>query len=142
MIRTAVRPVLLMVALGVAVGVASLAILAADPDGPTVDSRLSLYEARRGTTAPRHILDSLTIIEVHHLGFDGKIHSGQLVLNKQVAPEVADLLRQEPAQTGLLDARRVVPDRRLAHPATACDLSLSEYGLVFEMWNLSGHADG
>ena len=38
--------------------------------------------------APQNILDSLEIIEVKYFGFDGRVHAGQIVMNRSIAREV------------------------------------------------------
>ena len=42
-----------------------------------------------GSAAPKEILDNQVLLEVIHLGFDGKTHLGQLVVNRALASEVS-----------------------------------------------------
>lgn len=94
MVRPLVRLGILAVTLSGVVGVVTPTLPAANPIGLIVDSKLSLAEATKGTTAPKRILDSLRIFDVHYLGFDRKPHLGQVVVNKELVSEVDDIFRK------------------------------------------------
>ncbi len=49
---------------------------------------MTLHEALKGTLATKSIIDNLELINVRHLGFDGNVHEGQLVIHKDLAIEV------------------------------------------------------
>ncbi|MEI7673920.1 MAG: hypothetical protein WCK00_17580 [Deltaproteobacteria bacterium] len=47
--------------------------------------------AMAGTEAPREVLESLCLIEVDYLGFDGYRWSGQLVIHRDLAAEIEEV---------------------------------------------------
>ena len=55
------------------------------------DSSLSFEEAIEGTKAPKNVVDSLTLLNVKYISFDGKIHSGQLIINKLVKNDIEEI---------------------------------------------------
>lgn len=53
-----------------------------------VDSDMTFEEAVKGSKAPKSVIDSLCLLNVRYYSTDGKIHSGQLVINKSVKNDV------------------------------------------------------
>jgi hypothetical protein len=53
-----------------------------------IDSKMSFAEATKGTKAPKEVLDSITLLDVHYYSTDNKIHQGQILVNKAVAEDV------------------------------------------------------
>lgn len=56
-----------------------------------VDSAMSLTEAlaqNPNNPAPEDILQSVEVLEVEYFSFDGKLHKGQIVMNKKVIGDV------------------------------------------------------
>ncbi len=60
-------------------------------DDVIVDSDMTFKEAIRGTKATQKVIDSLCLINVQYYSFDGKIHKGQLVINKIVKKDVEEI---------------------------------------------------
>jgi len=60
-------------------------------DAVIVDCDLDFARAVAGTSAPQEILEALRLIEVRYRGFDGRLHQGQLVVQRDLAGEVQDL---------------------------------------------------
>jgi peptidoglycan LD-endopeptidase CwlK len=60
-------------------------------DGVIVDSDLDFACAVEGTEAPRQILETLRLIDVRYHGFDGHRHKGQLVVHRDLAPDLLEL---------------------------------------------------
>lgn len=58
-----------------------------------IDASLTFEEAIAGTKAPREIIDQLILFDVIYLSTDGKIHRGQILSNKEIAPDIAYLFR-------------------------------------------------
>lgn len=61
-----------------------------------IDSRLDLTEALAQNPedpCPEEVLQSLGLMSVTHWGFDGRRHSGQIVVAQTVLPEVAAFFR-------------------------------------------------
>ncbi len=48
----------------------------------------SLAEALEGTLAPEHVLETLELINVRYVSFDGSLHSGQIVMHRDLARDV------------------------------------------------------
>jgi hypothetical protein len=55
---------------------------------PIIDSKMTFAEAIAGTDAPKEIIDSLCILDVHYYSFDGKLHQGQIVVNKILKDDI------------------------------------------------------
>jgi len=53
-----------------------------------IDSDMTFEEAIKGTKAPREVIDSLCLLNVRYYSTDGKIHQGQLVVNKAVKSDI------------------------------------------------------
>lgn len=58
-----------------------------------IDSKMTFKEAIKGTKAPQEIIDQLTLLDVQYLSKDGKIHQGQLVINKAVKDDVEAMFK-------------------------------------------------
>jgi len=54
-------------------------------------SYTSLEEAVRGTEASAEICDSLALVDVEYLSFDGFVHAGQIVVHKDLVADVKEL---------------------------------------------------
>ncbi len=53
-----------------------------------VDSDITFEEAVKGSKAPKNVIDSLCLLNVRYYSTDGRVHSGQLVINKSVKSDV------------------------------------------------------
>ena len=53
-----------------------------------IDSKLTFEEAIKGTKAPKEVTDSLCLLDVKYYSVDGKIHQGQLIINKSLKKDV------------------------------------------------------
>jgi hypothetical protein len=53
-----------------------------------VDSNISFEQAVAGAAAPKHIVDSLCLIDVHYWSFDDCLHQGQLLIHEDTAQDV------------------------------------------------------
>lgn len=56
-----------------------------------VDSNLSFDEAIAGTDAPLDVIGKLCLVEVCYWSFDGKMHQGQLVVQKELRQDLSDI---------------------------------------------------
>jgi peptidoglycan L-alanyl-D-glutamate endopeptidase CwlK len=56
-----------------------------------VESAMGFAEAVAGTAAPRETLESLSLIDLRYLGFDGRPHRGQIVVHRELAVEVGEI---------------------------------------------------
>ena len=59
-----------------------------DDETPIIDSKMTFKEAIKGSPAPQEIIDQLVLLDVRYLSTDGKLHQGQLVVNKMVEEDV------------------------------------------------------
>jgi hypothetical protein len=59
-----------------------------------IDSLMTLEEALSGTEIPQYIRDSLVLIDIYYVSFDGLKHQGQLVVHKNVAAEVVEIFHK------------------------------------------------
>lgn len=56
-----------------------------------VDSDMSREEALNGTSAPDSLLNNILVLNIDYYSFDGKIHRGQLLVNKEVEKDVKEI---------------------------------------------------
>jgi len=55
---------------------------------PIIDSNYSREESLYGSKAPDSVLQNMVLLNVMYYSFDGKLHKGQIVVNKEVEEEV------------------------------------------------------
>ena len=60
-------------------------------DGVVVESGMGFAEAVDGTAAPQEIVASLCLIDVCYLGFDGRPHTGQILIYRELAAEIREI---------------------------------------------------
>jgi hypothetical protein len=53
-----------------------------------IDAQMTFEEAIAGTNAPQDVTEQLTLVDVEYYSFDGKLHRGQLVINKALAEDI------------------------------------------------------
>jgi len=56
-----------------------------------IDSDLTYEEALKGISIPANVKQNLEMITVQYYGFDGRLHQGQLVVNKKVATDLKEI---------------------------------------------------
>lgn len=59
-----------------------------------IDSDMTLEEALQGTKAPKDVVDSMVLLNVEYYGINGKLHKGQLVINKVVENDVKEAFKR------------------------------------------------
>jgi len=59
---------------------------------PIIDSDISLFEALR-KKAPAEFKDRQVILDVFYYSFDGRIHKGQIVIDKRLAKDIGEVFR-------------------------------------------------
>ncbi len=114
------------------------------PAAEVVDSRMSLREAMDGLQMPAELAARMALLEVRHLGFDGRIHRGQLVCDRSVAGDLALVFERLLADSFPIE--RVVPiaaygwddERSMQANNTSC----FNYRSVLDSGTLSEHAKG
>lgn len=58
-----------------------------------IDCNYNFPESVRGIEIPRSILKQLILLEVEYYSFDKKLHKGQIVINKSVKKDVAEIFQ-------------------------------------------------
>ena len=61
---------------------------------PIIDSALNLTEALSGSDISPNIRETLSLINVQYISFDGMLHQGQLVVHKNIAEEVQGIFKE------------------------------------------------
>jgi len=56
-----------------------------------VDSAMTLEEGLRGSSCPSLVKETLSLIDVRYLSFDGRTHQGQLIVHTAVADEMREI---------------------------------------------------
>jgi hypothetical protein len=69
----------------------SITSVQSDSSEIIIDSNLSYAEAISGINIPRAILDQMELLTVQYYGFDGKLHLGQIVLNRNVVQDIKEI---------------------------------------------------
>ncbi len=58
------------------------------------DCGYTLAEALKGKNIPANIKSRLVIVDVEYYSFDGKLHAGQLVVNKDLAKDIIGIFKE------------------------------------------------
>jgi len=59
--------------------------------GVFVESAMDFAQAVDGTAAPREVVASLCLIDLRFLGFDGRPHTGQILVHRELAAEIREV---------------------------------------------------
>jgi len=59
--------------------------------GVIVDSAMDFSSVIVGTAAPREVIETLSLISIRYVGFDGRLHEGQLVVHREQAAELGEI---------------------------------------------------
>jgi peptidoglycan L-alanyl-D-glutamate endopeptidase CwlK len=111
---------------------------------PIIDSAMSFEEAVAGREFPSEISASLALVDVQHIGFDGYLHQGQLIVHRDLADEVKHRFAE------LLDIRfpieKVIPIVKYDWDDEASmqdnNTSAFNYRVIFNTDRLSHHSRG
>jgi hypothetical protein len=69
----------------------SITSVQSDSSEIIIDSNMSYDEAFSGINIPQAIIDQMELLTVQYYGFDGKLHLGQIVLNKNVVQDIKEI---------------------------------------------------
>ena len=50
--------------------------------------KMTFSEAINSSVAPEEVIATLVIVDIQHLGFDSKVHEGQIVIHKDLQEDV------------------------------------------------------
>lgn len=56
-----------------------------------IHSNMTLKQAIRGTKAPQEIIDSLVLVDVQYYTFNGELHQGQIVINRELKQDIIEI---------------------------------------------------
>ena len=56
-----------------------------------IDSKMTFEESISGINFPMQILNQLELVDVKYYSFDGKLHQGQVLINKKVKKDILEL---------------------------------------------------
>ena len=62
-----------------------------ETDTITIDSNYTFSQAIAGSNAPQSVIDELELIEVNYISTDNKLHQGQVLTNKRIAPDIKEI---------------------------------------------------
>lgn len=56
-----------------------------------IDSNFTFEESLAGISIPKTIIKQLELVDVYYYSFDGKLHKGQLLINKKVKDDILEI---------------------------------------------------
>jgi len=59
-----------------------------------IDSEMAFEEALAGKDIPQEIVNTLVLIDIDHISFDGLVHQGQLLVHKNVSGELQEIFKR------------------------------------------------
>jgi peptidoglycan LD-endopeptidase CwlK len=59
--------------------------------GVIADSAMDFPDVIAGTAAPREVIEALCLISARYVGFDGRLHEGQLIVHRELAVDLGDI---------------------------------------------------
>jgi hypothetical protein len=58
-----------------------------------IDADYTLDEALREGNIPSSVKNTLDLVTVNYYGFDGKLHQGQIIVNKEIADDIVEIFK-------------------------------------------------
>ena len=58
-----------------------------------IDADYTFDEALRGSSIPSSVKNKLDLVSVKYYGFDGKLHQGQIIVNKEIANDIVEIFK-------------------------------------------------
>ena len=58
-----------------------------------IDADYTIEEALRGGNIPSSVKNTLELVTVNYYGFDGKLHQGQIIVNKEIANDIVEIFK-------------------------------------------------
>jgi hypothetical protein len=112
--------------------------------GVIVDSAMDFAGSLAGTAAPWEVIETLCLISVRYVGFDSRLHEGQLVVHRELAEDLGAIFSL--METLKFPVAGVVPIVRYgwsdAVSMAADNTSAFNYRGIARTTLLSGHANG
>jgi len=58
-----------------------------------IDADYTFDEALKGSSIPSSVKNKLDLVSVKYYGFDGKLHQGQIIVNKVIANDIVEIFK-------------------------------------------------
>jgi len=84
--------------------------------GVIVDSEMDFAGSVAGAETPREVIEALCLISVRYVGFDSRLHEGQLLVHRELAADLEEIFAPT-AGSSLLE-RSIGPAARGRSPAS------------------------
>ena len=116
------------------------------PTGETVisDCNMTFAEAMRATNAPKNVKSHIVLVKVEYYSFDGRLHSGQLLVDKAVKKDIVDIFKL--IKKNKFPIQKVIPivEYNWSDEASMADnnTSVFNYRFIKDTKRLSNHALG
>ena len=105
-----------------------------------VDCHYTFEEAIAGSKAPKSILDQLELIDVQYYSTDGKIHKGQVLTNKKIAPKIKTIFSF--ILQNKFPVARVIPIVKYNWNDNVSMQANNSYSFCYRNVSYSKHAEG
>ena len=58
-----------------------------------IDADYTFDEALKGSSIPSSVMNKLDLVSVKYYGFDGKLHQGQIIVNKEISNDIVEIFK-------------------------------------------------
>ena len=58
-----------------------------------IDADYTFDEALKGSSIPSSVKNKLDLVSVKYYGFDGKLHQGQIIVNKEISNDIVEIFK-------------------------------------------------
>ena len=111
-----------------------------EPDTTIIDSRYTFDEAIEGSNAPQKVIDELDLISVIYLSTDNKLHQGQILTNKRLAPDIKEIFQFMLEQNFVIE--RAIPIVAYDWSDSLSMADNNTYSFCYRNITYSNHAKG
>lgn len=105
-----------------------------------IDSRYTFSEAVAGASAPQSIIDELELIDITYISTDKKLHQGQVLTNKRLAPDIKEIFQVMLEQEFIIE--RAVPIVAYNWSDSLSMANNNSYSFCYRNISYSAHAKG
>lgn len=109
-----------------------------------IDSNITLEEALTGAAVPDDIRETLVLLDINHISFDGTLRRGQLVAHREVADELSKIFAE--LLTLRFPIQKIIPVSfyEWSDDASMADNNTSafNYRVIYGTTRLSNHSYG
>jgi len=109
-----------------------------------IDADYTFDEALKGSSIPSSVKNKLDLVSVKYYGFDGKLHQGQIIVNKEISNDIVEIFKV--IEEDKFPVEKVVPivDYNWSDEKSMNDNNTSSFNYRFISGSriLSMHANG